>query len=164
MPLNLASPPATFQSYIDVCLRSYIHDFAVCYLDDILIDSTNEKEHEEQVRKVLERLWEFGLYCKTEKCQFGVSEVGFQGFVINLDGIGMESDPIATIEDWPMAKSIRDVQVLLRFANVYRRFIRKYATVPLPLTELLRPTDIVRTLKAHGRAPGKPKNRNRNGN
>jgi hypothetical protein len=71
----------------------------VCYLDDILIYSTNEKEHEEHVRKVLERLREFGLYCKAEKCQFGVAEVGFLGFVINSEGIGMESDRIATIED-----------------------------------------------------------------
>jgi len=69
----------------------------------------------------------------------------------------MESDRIATKEDWPTPKSIRDVQVLLRFANFYRRFIRKYAKVTLPLTELLRTTEIIRTLKAPGKAPGKPK-------
>jgi len=122
-----------------------------------VIYSTNGKEHEEHVRKVLERLLEFGLYCKVEKCQFGVSEVGFLGYVIKLDGIGMESDRIATIEDRLTPKSIRDVQVLLGFANVYRRFIRKYAKVTLPITELLRKTEIVRTLKAPGKARGKPK-------
>ena len=68
----------------------------------------------------------------------------------------MESDRIATIEDWPMPKSIRDVQVLLGFANFYRRFIRKYAKVTLPFTELMRMTEIARTLKAPGKAPGKP--------
>ena len=67
----------------------------MCYLDDILIYSTNEKEHEDDVRKVLQRLQEFGLYSKAEKCQFGVSEVGFVGFIINSDGIGMESDRIS---------------------------------------------------------------------
>jgi hypothetical protein len=73
----------------------------VCYLDDILIYSTNEKEHKDHIRKVLQRLQEFGLYCKAERCQFEVQEVGFLGLVINSDGIGMESDRIFTIEDWP---------------------------------------------------------------
>ena len=51
MPFGLTNAPATFQAYIDDCLRPYIDDFAVCYLDDILIYSTNEEEHEEQVEK-----------------------------------------------------------------------------------------------------------------
>jgi hypothetical protein len=41
----------------------------VCYIDDILIYSTNKEEHKEQVRKVLERLREIGLYGKAEKCR-----------------------------------------------------------------------------------------------
>jgi len=129
--------PATFQAYIDECLWPYIDDIAVCYLDDILIYSTNENEHEDQVRKVLQRLQQFGPHCKAEKCQFGVSEVAVLGFIINSDGIGMESDSISTIEDWPTPKSVRDVQVHLGFANFYRRSIRMYAKVTLPLTELL---------------------------
>jgi len=141
MPFGFTNAPATFQAYIDDCLRPYIDDFAMCYLDDILIYSTNEKEHEDHVRKVLQRLQEFGLYCKAEKCQFGVSGVGFLGFIINSDRIGMESDRISTIEDWPTPKSVLDVLVLLGFANFYRRFIRKYAKVTLPLTELLKKTE-----------------------
>jgi len=138
MPFGLTNANATFQAYIDDCLRPYIDDFAMCYLDDILSYSTNEKEQEDHVRKVLQRLQEFVLYCKAEKCQFGVSEVGFLTFIINSDGLGMESDRISTIEDWPTPKSVRDVQVLFGFANFYRQFIRKYSKVTLPLTELLR--------------------------
>ena len=90
MPFGLTNAPATFQSYIDHCLRPYLDDFAMCYLDDILSYSNNEKEHNEHVRKVLERLRKFGLYCKAEKSQFGVSEVGFLGFVMSPEGVGME--------------------------------------------------------------------------
>jgi len=89
---GLTNTPATFQSYIDHCLRPYINNFAVCYLDNILIYSNNDKEHQEHIRKVLERLQQFCLYFKAEKCQFRVSEVGFLGFVITADGIVMESD------------------------------------------------------------------------
>jgi hypothetical protein len=114
---------------------------AACYLDDILIHSTNEKEREQHVRQVLQQLKEFGLYCRAEKCQFRVSEVGFLRFVITPDGVGIESDRISTIEDWPTPKSVRYVQVLVGFTKFYRRFIRKYAMVTLPLTELLKKTE-----------------------
>jgi hypothetical protein len=138
MPFGLTNAPATFQSYIDDCLWPYIDDIAVCYLDDILIYSANEKEHEEHVRQVLQRLKEFGPNCKAEKCQFGVSEVGFLGCVVTPDRVGMESDRISTIKDWPTPKFVRDVQVLLGFTNFYRRFTRKYSEATLPLTELLK--------------------------
>ena len=137
MPFRLTNEPATFQAYIDDFLRPYIDDFTMCYLDDILIYSTNEKEHEANLRKVLQRQQEFGLYCKAEKCQFGVREVSFLGFVLNSDGIGMDSNSISTIEDWPTPESVWDVQVLRGFANFYWRFIRKYAKVTAPISNLL---------------------------
>jgi len=77
LPCGSTNTPATFQGLIDDCLRHYIDDFAVCYLDDILIYWTNEKEQEDHVKKVLQRLRYFGLYCKHEKCQFGSSGISF---------------------------------------------------------------------------------------
>ena len=77
----------------------------MCYLDDILIYSKTVEEHEEHVKKFLARLREFGLFCKAAKCVFGVKEVGFVGFVIPPDGVGMEGDRVATIEDWSTPKS-----------------------------------------------------------
>jgi hypothetical protein len=53
MPFRLTNVQASFQAYIDNYLLHFIDDFAVCYLDDILIYSTDE-EYEEHVRKVLE--------------------------------------------------------------------------------------------------------------
>jgi len=61
MTLGLTNALASFQAYIDDWLRPYIDDFTVCYLEDILIYLTNEKEHEDHFRKVLQRLQEFGL-------------------------------------------------------------------------------------------------------
>jgi hypothetical protein len=89
MPFGLTHAPATFQAYIDDCLRPYIEDFTMCYLDDIISYSANEEEHEDYVQRVLQCLQEFGLDCKAEKCQSGVWEVSFPGFVIISDGIGM---------------------------------------------------------------------------
>jgi len=89
----------------------------MCYLDDILINSTNQKEDEDHVQNVPKRLPEFVLYCKAEKCPFGVSEGGFLGFIINCDCISNELDHLSKIEDWPTSKSVQDLQVLLGLAN-----------------------------------------------
>jgi hypothetical protein len=138
MPFGLTNSPATFRAYIEDCLRPYIDDFTICNLNNILIYSTNEQEHEDHVKTVLERQRQFRLCCKANKYQFGASEISFLGFVISSDGIGMESDHISTIEDWPTPTSIRDFQVLLGFTNFYRRFIRKYANVTAPISDLLK--------------------------
>jgi hypothetical protein len=89
------------------------------------------------VIKVLERLRKYGLYCKSEKYEFSVKKVGSLGFVISPDRIEMEAEKIATIEDWPTFKSVKDVQVLMGFTNFYRRFVKKYAKVTGPITDLL---------------------------
>ena len=60
MPFGLTNAPATFQAYMDETLRPYIDEFAICYLDDILIYSDNEQEHEKHVRAVLKKLEEAG--------------------------------------------------------------------------------------------------------
>ena len=65
-------------------LGSYIDEFAICYLDNILIYSNNVDEHQEHVRKVLAKLREHGLYAKASKCEFSVMKTGFFGFVIAL--------------------------------------------------------------------------------
>jgi hypothetical protein len=136
MPFGLKNGTATFSAYTDDCLPPYIDDFTMCYHDDMLIYSSNLKEHEDQVQKVLQHLQEFGPHGEAARCQFGVREVSFFGFVINSDGIGMESDSISRIEDWPTTESVRDVQVLHGFTNFYQGFIRKYANVMAPISNL----------------------------
>ena len=61
LPFSLTNRPATYQRYINDVLFEYLDDFYTAYLDDILIYSENEAEHEEHVKKVLERLRQAGL-------------------------------------------------------------------------------------------------------
>jgi hypothetical protein len=49
MPFRLTHAPATLQAYLDDCLRRYINEFTMCYFHNILIYSTNQKEHEDHV-------------------------------------------------------------------------------------------------------------------
>jgi hypothetical protein len=129
---------------MDDCLRPYMDEFVVCYLDDILIYSEDPVQHKGHVRNVLERLREYAIYCKAEKCEFSMKNVRFLGFVVSPDGIEMEADRIATIEDWPTPKSVKDVQVLMGFTNFYRRSVKKYDKVTARIADLLK--------KPHGSA------------
>ena len=138
MPFGLTNAPASFQAYINECLREYLDDFCIAYMDDILIYADTDEELVARTRQVLEKLIEHGLYVKLEKCLFHVTEVDFLGFIISADGIRMDSSRIAVIVEWPRPESIHDVQVFLGFANFYRRFIESYSHVVLPLTDLLK--------------------------
>jgi len=94
---------------------------------------------------VLEWVREFGLYANAKRCHSGVSEVSFLGLVHSPDGIGMELDRISMIEDSPTPESIRDVHVRFWFRNFYRQFIRKYAKVTTPISDLLKKAERSRT-------------------
>jgi hypothetical protein len=107
----------------------------VVYLDDILIYSTNEKEHEKHVREVLERLYDWDLYCKASKCEFFTKSVEFLGYVVTPGGVVMDPIRVKTIQDWPEPESYRDIQVFLGFANFYRRFVFNYSEVVRPLVD-----------------------------
>ena len=93
----------------------------------------NHAEHEAHVKTVLQKFKEFGLYCKGSKCEFSVPRVNFLGFIVSESGIEMETGKIQSIEEWPTPESVREVQILLRFTNFYRRFNkRKQVALPLP--------------------------------
>ena len=138
LPFGLSNAPATFQAYINQALIGLVDVIYVVYLDDILIFSENVEEHEEAVRKVLERLRSYQLFANLKKCVFGTDMVEFLGFIIGPSGINMDPSRIAAIKDWPLPTSIRDIQVFLGFTNFYRRFIRSYSRVVGALTDLLK--------------------------
>jgi len=141
IPFNVTTTPRPFQSCIDDCLRPYIDNFAVYYLNNILIFWTNEMEHEKHVYHLLQGVMDLSLICKAGKSQFCVLEAGFLGFVNTLDWVGKEIDLISTLMDSTTSKSNRDVPLLLKFICFYRMFIRKYAYLTIPLTELLKMAD-----------------------
>ncbi len=85
---------------------------------------------------MLQRLLENRLFAKVEKCQFHARSVPFLGFILSPDGIRMDPTKVKAVVDWPTPDSRRAVQRFLGFANFYRRFIRNFSQVALPLTDL----------------------------
>ena len=119
MPFGLTNAPASFQSYIHGVLREYLDIFAIVFLDDILIYSTEESQHEQHVQIVLQALFTAGLFAKLPKCLFSVKRVPFLGYIITDTRVEMEPNHISPIVNWPEPESVREVQTFLGFVNFY---------------------------------------------
>ena len=70
----------------------------MAYLDDILIYSSNLKEHKEHVRLVLAKLCEFGIQADVDKCKFYVTKTKYLGLIISTEGIRMDPAKIEAIK------------------------------------------------------------------
>ncbi|KAG1935922.1 retrotransposable element [Pimephales promelas] len=136
MPFGLSNSPAVFQALVNDVLRDMVDRFVFVYLDDILIFSQNKCDHVQHVRRVLQRLLENRLFAKVEKCEFHARSVPFLGFVLSSKGIRMDPAKVKAVADWPTPENRKAVQRFLGFANFYRRFIRGFSQVALPLTNL----------------------------
>jgi hypothetical protein len=83
MSFGLTNAPAYFMYLMNSVFMDYLDKFMAVFIDDILIYSQNEQEHEEHLRKVLQRLRDCQLYAKLSKSKFWISEVLFLGHIIN---------------------------------------------------------------------------------
>ncbi|KAI0993514.1 hypothetical protein K3495_g14670, partial [Podosphaera aphanis] len=123
-PFGLANAPSTFQKYINWTLREYLDNFCSAYVDDILIYSSESKlEHQEHVRKVLQRLRAAGLQIDIYKCEFETKRTKYLGFIIEA-GKGLQMDP----------EKIEAIKI----GKLQHQFIYKFAELAKPLTDLTR--------------------------
>lgn len=136
MPFGLTNAPAVFQRMMNTIFSDIMDQFMVVYLDDILVFSPDLDSHIKHVRTVLERLRQYKLFVKGEKCMFHSSSVEFLGFVISEGQIAMDPGKIAAIDTWPKPNRVKDIQSFLGFCNFYRRFIKDFSKIARPLTEL----------------------------
>jgi hypothetical protein len=106
MSFGLTNALAYFMYLMNSVFMDYLDKFVVMFIDDILIYSQNEQEHEEHLRKVLQRLRDCQLYAKLSKCEFWISEVLFLGHIINQEGLAVDPKKVASILDWKAPKDV----------------------------------------------------------
>jgi len=110
----------------------------VVYLDDILIYSENIDDHIKLVQKVLARLEQHDLAVSLKKSVFHQEEVEFLGYIVKTNGVTISDRKVKSVQNWAHPKSVKDVQIFIGFANLYRRFIKDFSKVCKPITETLK--------------------------
>lgn len=137
MPFGLCNAPSSFQAMINEVLHDQLDLGVIVYLDDILIYSETEEEHEDLVKKVLQRPREANLHAHIDKSFFHQKEVEYLRYHISEHGISMSKEKVNAVREWPVPQNVKGVQAFLGFANFYRRFIAGFSRVCKPLTDLL---------------------------
>jgi hypothetical protein len=97
IPFGLTNTSASFMCLMNNILSKYLDKFFIVFIDDILIYSKNEQEHEEHLRIVLQVLREHELYAKFNKCDFYKDKIQYLGHVISKDGIFVDPNKIKAI-------------------------------------------------------------------
>ena len=138
MHFGLTNAPATFQNFMNDTFYDLLDRFVAAYLDDLIIytESTDLRDHVRQVREVLLRCRNSGLFANAKKCEFHVRTIEYVGYIVSPEGLSMDPAKVRAISDWPAPTTVREVQSFLGFANFYRRFIRSFAQLSKPLTTL----------------------------
>jgi len=106
------------------------------YLDNILIFTKTEEEHEQAVWRVLEILVEHKLFLCPGKCEFHQKQIEYLGLVISENKVAMDPVKVAGVCDWPTPENRTDVQAFIGFVNFYCRFIQDFSTIARPLFDL----------------------------
>jgi len=139
MFFGLTNLPATFQAMMNEILRDLFNtEKMASFIDDIIAGTEGEEGHNEIVEEVIRRIEENDLYVKLEKCKWKVREVEFLGVVIGKDGIKIEEEKVKAVLDWPISKSMKDIQKFLELANYYMQFIKDFTQIIRPLHELMK--------------------------
>ncbi|GJX57766.1 putative reverse transcriptase domain-containing protein [Tanacetum coccineum] len=136
MPFGLTNAPAVFMDLMNRVCKPYLDKFVIVFIDDILIYSKDEKEHEEHLRLILELLKKEELYAKFSKCEFWIPKVQFLGHVIDCQGIHVDPAKIESIKDWASPKTPTEIRQFLGLAGYYRRFIEGFSKIAKPMTKL----------------------------
>ena len=118
--------------------RKYLDHFVQVFLDDILIYSKNEREHEEHLWIVLSCLRENKLYGKLLKCSFFQKEIHYLGHIITGEGISVDPEKVKAIMEWPVPKNAHEVRSFMGLAGYYRRFVEGFSKIAKPITTLQR--------------------------
>ncbi|CAA0837967.1 Uncharacterized mitochondrial protein AtMg00860, partial [Striga hermonthica] len=138
MPFSLSNAPAVFMDLMNRIFHPYLDQFVIVFINDILIYSKSQKEHEEHLRVVLETLRREKLYAKFSKCEFWLQRVAFLGHVITQAGIEVDPSKVSAVQNWSTPKSPFEVRSFRGLAGYYRRFIEGFSKIGLPLSQLTR--------------------------
>jgi hypothetical protein len=113
MLFGLTNACSYFMYLMNQVFMEYLDKFVMVFIDDILIFSKNEEEHDEHFRLVLQKLRENQLYAKLNQCKFWLKEVLFLGHIISEGGISVDPSKVKDVLSWNRPQNISDIRSFL---------------------------------------------------
>ena len=116
--------------------KSFLNEFVIVFINDILVYSKSFSKHEWHLRMFLQTLRSRRLYAKLKKCEFWLSTVTFLGHIISVDGVSINSHKVETIMNWPRPTNVTEVRSFMGLTGYYRRFVKDFSRITTLLTQL----------------------------
>ena len=145
MYFGMSNSPPTFQTFMNMILAAAqdkhrsLGTEILDYMDDILIATKGNatiEDHRTTVRDVLQVLQDYNLFLKPEKCVWESPRVDYLGLILEKGVTRMDPAKIASVRDWLIPTTIKQVRSFLGFCNFYRAFIRGFSHLAKPLNNL----------------------------
>ena len=128
VPFGLAQAPAYFQELMTGILKDI--NFAIAYLDDIIIFSKTPQEHLSHIRKVFKKLMSAKLSMKKSKCNFFLKEIQYLGHILSATGVRPLPSKTHATKHMQPPTTPKQVQVFLGLGRYYRKFIKDLPKLP----------------------------------
>ena len=134
LPFGISMAPEAFHRKIH-CLFEDL-DGVDTMMDDFIVWGATREEHDERLRKVLEKCRSVNLKLNLDKCQFGVNELTYLGDVLSDKGIKPDPKKTEAIHDMPRPECKGDIQRFLGMVNYQAKFIPDVSAKAAPLRAL----------------------------
>ncbi|XP_074337070.1 putative mitochondrial protein AtMg00860 [Apium graveolens] len=138
MAFGLTNTPTAFMDLMNRVFKDYLDKFVIVFIDDILVYLKTEVDHTQHLRIALEVLRKERLYAKFSKCEFWLTEVRFLGYIVGSEGIRVDPEKIEAMMNWERPKTPTEVKSSMGLAGYYRRFVKDFSKITVPLTKLTR--------------------------
>jgi hypothetical protein len=109
---GLTNAPTYIMYMMNKVFMEYLDKFIMVFIDDILVYSRSEEEHEGHIHLVLQKLQDHKLYAKLSKCEFWLNQVAFLGHVISKGGIFVDPRKVQDVVSWKAPTSVGDIRIL----------------------------------------------------
>ena len=136
MPFGLTNAPQTLCRLMDVIIPPHLKNRVFVYLDDLLLISDCFEDHMSLLFEVASVMRKAGLTLNIDKCKWCVKEVRYLGYVIGNGCIKPDKDKVSAIQKLSPPRSVKEVRQFLGLVGWYRRFLKNFASLTSPLTDL----------------------------
>ena len=139
---------------MNVVIKDVIGKFVIVYLDDIRYTgySKDQAEHYQHLQIVLQLLCEHELYADLAKCKFVQPELDFLGHIVGAQGLHVDPQKVAIVQDWAVPLDRISVQKFWGLANYFRKFAMGWAVLVSVLHALLKQSGGMQIVTLHFRA------------